>query len=109
MVQLREIAHARSGDKGNVSNIGVVAREPEYYDVIAEHVTEERVADHFQEVCEGPVTRYEMPNVDAFNFVLEEALGGGGMSSTRLDNLGKTHSGAILRLEIDADLPDDAE
>lgn len=104
MVRLREIAHARSGDKGDVSNIGVLAREPEYYDVIKEEVPEERVADHFEELCDGDVTRYEMPNIDGFNFVLEEALGGGGMSSLRLDNLGKTHSGAILRMEIDADL-----
>lgn len=106
MVQLREIAYARSGDKGNVSNVGVIARDPAYYDVIREHVTAERVADHFEELCDGPVTRYELPNIDAFNFVLEDALGGGGMSSIRLDNLGKTHSGAILRMEIDANLPD---
>jgi hypothetical protein len=105
MVRLREIAYARSGDKGNVSNVGVIAREPEYYDLIAEHVTEDRVASHFSELCDGPVTRYPMPNIHAFNFVLEEALGGGGMSSTRLDALGKTFSGAILRMEVDADPP----
>ncbi|MFB6202010.1 MAG: hypothetical protein ABEI98_08360 [Halorhabdus sp.] len=109
MVQLREIAHARSGDKGNVSNIGVIARDPAYYDVIEKHVTADRVADHFQELCDGPVTRYEMPNIDAFNFVLEDALGGGGMSATRLDSLGKTHSGAILRMEIDAEIPEGNE
>jgi hypothetical protein len=100
MVQLREIAYARSGDKGNMSNIGVIARKPEYYDVIAENVTEERVASHFSEICDGEVTRYSMPNINAFNFVLEEALGGGGMSSPRIDALGKTHSGAILRMEL---------
>lgn len=106
MVQLYDIALARSGDKGNVSNIGLIARDPAYYDLLAEHVTEERVAAHFSELCEGDVTRYELPNIHAFNFVLEEALGGGGMSSTRIDALGKTHSGAILRMEIDADLPE---
>jgi hypothetical protein len=105
MVLLREIAHARSGDKGNVSNVGVLARDPAYYEVIREEVTEERVADHFDELCDGAVTRYEMPNIHGFNFVLEEALGGGGMSSLQLDHLGKTYSGAILRMEIDADLP----
>lgn len=104
MVQLREIAYARSGDKGNMSNIGVIAREPEYYDLIDEHVTEQRVASHFSEMCDGEVTRYSLPNIDAFNFVLEEALGGGGMSSPRIDALGKTHSGAILRMELDVDL-----
>lgn len=103
MVQLRELAYARSGDKGNMSNIGVIARQPEYYDLIAEQVTEERVASHFSEICDGDVTRYSLPNIDAFNFVLQEALGGGGMSSPRIDALGKTHSGAILRMEIDVD------
>lgn len=103
MVQLREIAHARSGDKGDVANIGLIARDPEYYEVIEAAVTAERVAAHFSELCDGPVRRYPMPNINAFNFVLEEALGGGGMSSTRLDNLGKTYSGALLRMEIDAD------
>jgi hypothetical protein len=106
MVRLHEIAYARSGDKGDVSNVGVLARDPEYYEVIKEEVTEERVAEHFEELCEGEVTRYEMPNIDGFNFVLERALGGGGMSSLRLDHLGKTHSGAILRMEIDADISD---
>jgi hypothetical protein len=103
-VQLREIAHARSGDKGDVANIGLVAAEPEYYPVLVEHVTADRVAEHFSELCDGPVERYEMPNVDALNFVLHEALGGGGVRSLRLDNQGKTYSGALLRMRIDADL-----
>lgn len=106
MTQLREIAYARSGDKGDVSNVGVIARDPAYFDVIHKHVTADRVAKHFSEICDGPVTRYEMPNIHGFNFVLEDALGGGGMSSIRLDNLGKTHSGAILRMEIDAEIPE---
>lgn len=111
-MMLREIALARSGDKGNVANVGVIARDPAYYPIIREHVTEERVADHFSELCDGEVTRYAMANIHAFNFVLEDALGGGGMSSTRVDALGKTFSGAILRLELHVDpseLPDPSE
>lgn len=102
-MKLYEIAHARSGDKGDVANIGVIARTPGQYDLLAEHVTEERVATQFSELCDGPVTRYPLPNIHAFNFVLEGALGGGGMSSTRLDPQGKTYSGAILRMELDID------
>lgn len=100
MVRLERIAHARSGDKGNVANIGVIAREPRYYPIIEERVTADRVADHFSGLCEGPVERYPMPNIDAFNFVLHEALGGGGVRSLRVDNQGKTFSGALLRLDI---------
>lgn len=109
MIQLVDIAHARSGDKGNVANIGLLAREPEYYEVLEEHVTADRVAAHFSEICHGDVKRYPMPNIDGFNFVLEESLGGGGMSSVRVDRLGKTYSGALLRMEIDATLPDGSE
>lgn len=100
MAQLREIAHARSGDKGNVANIGIIAREPEYYPIVEERVTAARVADHFSELCDGPVERYPMPNIDAFNFVLHAALGGGGVQSLRVDNQGKTLSGALLRMDI---------
>lgn len=110
MVQLIKIAHARSGDKGNVANIGLIAHEPRYYSIIEERVTADCVADHFSGLCEGPVERYAMPNIDAFNFVLDEALGGGGMRSLRVDNQGKTLSGALLRLDIgdlDIGLPED--
>lgn len=101
MVRLQTLAHARSGDKGDIVNIGVIAKEPEYYEIIERHLTEDRVAEHFSELCEGPVNRYPMPNIDGFNFVLHEALGGGGVSSLRVDNQGKTYSGAILKIELD--------
>lgn len=101
MTRLREIAHARSGDKGDIANIGVIAKRPEYYNIIKKQVTEEKVQTHFNSICHGEVTRYEMPNIDSFNFVLEEALGGGGVRSLYVDNQGKTYSGAILRMEID--------
>lgn len=109
MVRLVRIAHARSGDKGDVANIGVIARDPQYYPIVEERVTADRVAEHFSELCEGPVERYAMPNIDAFNFVLHEALGGGGVRSLRVDNQGKTLSGGLLRLDIgdtDIELPD---
>lgn len=105
MVRLCEFAHARSGDKGNIANIGVIARRPEYYAIIEERVTADRVAEHFDELVNGPVERYPMPNIDGFNFVLHDALGGGGMRSLRVDNQGKTFSGAILRMDLgDVDL-----
>jgi hypothetical protein len=104
MVQLREIAHARSGDKGDVANIGLIAKEPEYYDIIDEQVTADRVKEHFGEICDGDVRRYNMSNIHAFNFVLERALGGGGVSSLYVDNQGKTYSGALLRMDVDAEI-----
>lgn len=100
MVKLIEIAHSRSGDKGNVANISLIARKPEYYEVIEERVTADHVADHFSGLCDGPVERHAMPNIDAFNFVLYDALGGGGMQSLRIDNQGKTYSAALLRMDI---------
>jgi hypothetical protein len=101
MVRVIELAHARSGDKGNIANVGVVARQPGYYPLLREHLTAERVAEHFGELCAGPVERYELPNVHALNFLLHEALDGGGRESLRVDEIGKSYSGAILRLELD--------
>ncbi|WP_276258883.1 hypothetical protein [Haloglomus litoreum] len=101
---LREIAHARSGDKGDIANIGLIASEPEYYPILEAHVTADRVAEHFSELREGPVERYEMPNIGALNFVIHDALGGGGVRSLRLDNQGKTYSAALLRMEIETDM-----
>lgn len=101
MTELREIAFARSGDKGDVVNIGVIAREPRYYDVLVDQLTVERVAQYFQPVCRGRVDRYELSNVHALNFVLTEALGGGGIESLHVDNQGKSYSGAILGMEIE--------
>lgn len=100
-VQLREIAHARSGDKGNDANIGLIARKPEYYPALVAQVTVERVKHHFRELCQGHVERYELPNLHALNFVLHEALDGGGTVSLRTDAQGKTLSAALLRMEIE--------
>lgn len=100
---LREIAHARAGDKGDTSNIGVVAYRPEDYPLIVEQVTVERVRAHFGALVRGPITRYEMPNVDALNFVLENALGGGVTRSLSLDPHGKSYSALILTLPVTVD------
>lgn len=100
-VQLRYLAHARSGDKGDTANIGLIAYKPEYYPILVEHVTAERVKEHFRGICLGEVQRYELPNLGALNFLLHHALGGGGTVSLRLDAQGKTLSAALLRMEID--------
>lgn len=102
-VQLVELAHARSGDKGNVCNIGLIARKPEYYRALMEKVTAERVRQHFEGVCLGKVERFELPNLHALNFLLYEALDGGGTISLRADPQGKTFSTALLRMRIELD------
>ncbi len=99
--RLSEIAHARSGDKGNLVNIGVIARHPSLYDAILREVTAERVGRHFADLVAGAVRRYEMPNIEAVNFVCEGALDGGGTLSLRSDAQGKGFGGAILNLEIE--------
>ena len=104
-IQLVKLAHARSGDKGDASNIGLIARKPEFYPVLKEKVTIEAVKKHFKGICRGPVERYELPNLYALNFLLHEALGGGGTVSLRNDAQGKTMSTALLRMEIE--IPDD--
>lgn len=103
MVPLIELAHARSGDKGDTCNIGLIARQPEYYPILVEKVTAERVKAHFQGVCLGKVERFEVPNLDALNFLLYRALDGGGTVSLRADPQGKTLSTALLRMEIAID------
>ncbi len=100
-IRLLEIAHSRSGDKGNTSNIGLIARKPEYYSVLVEHVTAERVKEHFKGVCLGKVERFELPNLSALNFLLYDALDGGGTLSLRADPQGKTLGTALLRMEIE--------
>jgi len=100
-IRLLEIAHSRSGDKGNTSNIGLIARKPEYYRVLVEQVTAERVKEHFAGVCLGKVERFELPNLNALNFLLYEALDGGGTLSLRADPQGKTLGTALLRMEIE--------
>jgi hypothetical protein len=101
-IQLRKIAHARSGDKGDIANIGLIALKPEHYPVLVREVTAERVKKHFAGICEGEVERYELPNLHALNFVLHRALDGGGLVSLRTDNQGKTYSSALLRMEVEA-------
>jgi hypothetical protein len=102
-IQLRQICHARSGDKGDTANIGLIALQKEYYPVIAKHVTADRVKKHFEGIVLGPVERYEMPNIGALNFLLHNALGGGGTKSLKNDAQGKTLSAALLRMEIETD------
>jgi hypothetical protein len=99
-IQLRQIAHARSGDKGDIANIGLIALKPEHYPILVREVTAERVKQHFAGICRGRVERFELPNLRALNFVLHGALDGGGLLSLRTDNQGKTLSSALLRLEI---------
>ncbi|MCY4534344.1 MAG: hypothetical protein OXB91_03195 [Bryobacterales bacterium] len=100
-VRLIEIAHARSGDKGDMANIGLIARKQEHYPVLLREVTAERVKQHFGNRCRGPVERFELPNIGALNFLLHEALGGGGTLSLRADAQGKTLGAALLRMEVD--------
>jgi hypothetical protein len=100
-VRLLDIAHARSGDKGDTVNVGLIAREDRYYPILAREVSAERVKAHFGELVKGSVERYELPNIGALNFLLHEALGGGGTVSLRLDAQGKTFSTALLRMEIE--------
>jgi hypothetical protein len=104
-VQLLRIAHARSGDKGDTSNIGLIARDPKFYPVLIKEVTAERVKHHFGEICFGEVERFEIPNLGALNFLLHESLGGGGTLSLSADPQGKTYSAALLRMIVTA--PDD--
>ena len=105
LIQLRDLCGTRAGDKGDIANIALFADDRAAYDAIVREVTEERVRAHFGDLVTGEVTRYEVPNVLALNFVLRGALGGGGPRSLRSDNLGKTLGGALLRIEID--VPDD--
>lgn len=101
IVQLIKIAHARSGDKGNASNVGVIARHPEIYPFLKERLTPEVVKEHMKNICKGEVERFELPNLWALNFILHESLGGGGTVSLKLDAQGKTHAALLLRMEID--------
>src|SRR5713101_4986605 len=105
-VKLLDICHARSGDKGDAANVGLIAREERYYPIIREKVTRAAVKKHFKGICFGPVERFELPNLHALNFLLHNALGGGGTVSLKNDAQGKTLSSALLRMEIE--LPDGA-
>jgi hypothetical protein len=102
-VRLVDIAHARSGDKGDTANVGVIALRPDWYPLIAESLTRERVAQHFDGVITGDVERFELPNLHALNFLLHGALDGGGTLSLKTDAQGKVFSTAMLRMVLDVD------
>jgi hypothetical protein len=100
-VRLVDIAHARSGDKGDTANVGLIALEPEWYPILERYVTRDAVAHHFDGVIDGPVTRFELPNLNALNFLLHGALDGGGTLSLKTDAQGKVFSTALLRMSIE--------
>ena len=100
-VRLLDIAHARSGDKGDTANVGVIALRPEWYPLLARELTRERVANHFSGLITGGVERFELPNLSALNFLLHGALGGGGTLSLKTDAQGKVVSTALLRMVLD--------
>ena len=104
-IQLRYLAHARSGDKGDTANVGVIALRPEFYPHLVREVTTDRVKAHFAGIVHGGVERFELPNLEALNFLLHESLGGGGTVSLKTDAQGKVLSTALLRMEIE--VPDE--
>lgn len=104
-VKLIDIAHGRSGDKGDGSNVGIIARHPDVYPFLKETLTEAVVKEHMKHICKGKVERYELPNIGALNFVLHESLGGGGTVSLKLDAQGKTHASLLLKMDIE--VPED--
>ncbi|MGH7596029.1 MAG: AtuA-related protein [bacterium] len=105
--RLSEIAHARSGDKGDASNVGIVAYSRESYEWLKKYLTPELVKRHFRAICQGAVERYEVPNLLALNFILHDSLGGGGSESLKTDAQGKTHGLGLLQMEIE--VPDEFE
>jgi len=100
-IRLIDIAHGRSGDKGDAANIGIIAYDRKGYAIIEKHLTAEKVKEHFKGICHGKVERYEMPNIRALNFMLHNTLGGGGTVSLKLDAQGKTLAAGLLRMEIE--------
>lgn len=100
-LQLIKLAHARSGDKGDTANVGLIALRDELYPILQREVTAERVKQHFAGICKGAVERFELPNLGALNFLLHESLGGGGTLSLMTDAQGKTFSTALLRMKIE--------
>jgi hypothetical protein len=100
-VRLDRVAHARSGDKGDASNVGLIADSLELFELLRVQATAERVKEHFREICRGPVERFEVPNLRAFNFLLHDSLGGGGTESLKTDAQGKTHAQGLLQMEIE--------
>jgi hypothetical protein len=100
-VRLISICHGRSGDKGDTANVGLIARKQEYYPIIEKYVTAEKVKKHFDGIALGLVERFELPNIWALNFLLHNALGGGGTKSLKNDAQGKTLAAALLKMEIE--------
>jgi hypothetical protein len=100
-IQLTKLAHARSGDKGDTANVGLIALRDEFYSLLVREVTAARVKEHFRGICKGDVERFELPNLGALNFLLHESLGGGGTLSLMTDAQGKTFSTALLRMHIE--------
>ncbi|MBA3601104.1 MAG: hypothetical protein H0W45_07640 [Acidobacteria bacterium] len=100
-IELLKLAHARSGDKGDTANVGVIALRDEFYPLLVREVTEDKVKKHFGAMVKGAVERFELPNLKALNFLLHESLGGGGTLSLMTDAQGKTFSTALLRMKID--------
>ncbi len=98
---LSQIAYARSGDKGDASNAGIVAYNRPGYEVLKRILTPEKVKEHFRQICHGPVERYEVENILALNFILHDALGGGGSESLKSDAQGKTHGLGLLEMEVE--------
>jgi hypothetical protein len=102
-IYLKDIAHGRSGDKGDTSNVCVFARDPKDYELIKQQVTVEKVREYFGDMVKGEITRYEVPSLNGFNFVMKHALGGGATHSLRLDTLGKSMGSAFMRMKIQKD------
>ena len=102
-VYLNDIAHGRSGDKGDTSNICIFAREPKYYAVIQKQVTAKAVKQYFGDMVKGDIVRYDVPTLHGFNFVMKHALGGGATLSLRMDSLGKSMGSALLRMKVTVD------
>ena len=100
-IKLIDIAHGRSGDKGDAANIGIIAYDDKGYEIINKHLTAEKVKKHFSGICKGNVDRYELPNIRALNFMLHNTLGGGGTVSLKHDAQGKTLAAALLRMEFE--------
>jgi hypothetical protein len=100
-IELLKLAHARSGDKGDTANVGVIALKEEFYPLLVREVTARRVKEHFGTMVKGEVERFELPNLGALNFLLHESLGGGGTLSLMTDAQGKTFSTALLRMKIE--------
>lgn len=100
-IKLIDIAHGRSGDKGDAANVGIIAYDDKGYEIINKYLTVEKVKKHFEGICFGKVERYELPNIRALNFLLNNTLGGGGTVSLKHDAQGKTLAAALLRMELE--------